>query len=184
MVSIVLGSLRVIPILNRLRRHEVILLHVISEGAVAATDYKDAQLRVSPPLLRAGVGQVNRGLDERYLNAVISLMQQGTVLANKYAMVHRNIDASEGLAGRSPGMHHFVPAVRTELVTGLTVREQLSEYLLLQGQALEIALLDHLETFVARLMRSHRAEDDLRVDRLPRLADASLEPRRHLLFVY
>ena len=58
-------------------------------------------------------------------------MQKRTVLADEDAVVDRDIDAREGLAGWRTCMHHLVAAVGAELVPCLLVGQQLREDLLL-----------------------------------------------------
>lgn len=102
MLSIILRRHSVVPVLNSLTGHQVIVLHVLTESPVSTRDYEHSQLRKGPPLrldlslfvlVALGNGDVvDDGLDAADFEAVVLQMQPCTVVAEEDTMVqgHEN----------------------------------------------------------------------------------------------
>lgn len=119
-VAVVLGCHGAVPLLCGLY-HEVVLVHVLLEGPVAAGDDEDLQLGVGPlrelwALLHVGgllalIGRrwrlellllrllrhqlarrVDDALDEGDFNSVVSLMNHRAIVAEKDAVIDADVD--------------------------------------------------------------------------------------------
>lgn len=99
MITIVLRCGGTITTLHFLR-HEVKVVHVFREGAVASRHDKDLQLRVSPGtktfqwfiLTFFNCVLVHNWLHKRNFNAIILLVYPRAIAAQKYSMVDTHVD--------------------------------------------------------------------------------------------